>query len=138
MDDTWYNQPMPTNFNLPLNPSWKTVCDSAVAASCYLRECDCQKKKKKEHVTKKCFQEKMYPTALPSNDGHICARTQPAYSPLVAPRKQAEEKALTGMMRARIARESEIRLLKCTINTQLGPKFTFTPVSDKPSNCSCH
>lgn len=69
----------------------------------------------------------MYPPAFPSNDGHICARTQPAYSPLVAPRKQAEEKALTGMMRAQIARESEIRLLKCAINTQLGPNLLLPP-----------
>lgn len=26
------------NFNIPLNPSWNTVCDSVMPATCYLHE----------------------------------------------------------------------------------------------------
>lgn len=45
----------------------------------------------------------MYPPALPLDDGHICA----SLSPLMALWKQAIAKALTGMIRAQIAGESE-------------------------------
>lgn len=61
----------------------------------------------------------MYPPALPLDDGHICA----SLSPLMALWKQAIAKALTGMIRAQIAGESESLnvngLFKCTLNTQL-------------------
>lgn len=58
VDKTWHNHRMPTDFNLPLNPSWNTVCDSVVPASCYCQESDGRKRKKRKSVMKKCPMER--------------------------------------------------------------------------------
>lgn len=118
-DNTWHNQLMPTNFNLPLNLSWDLLCDHVVRASCYLHECHRHKKDKKT-CHEKVFHEKTYPAALPqmlSTSVLACKQPLSADGSVEAGQRESTQWHDEGSNSKRARELDALVLLKCTMNT---------------------